>query len=62
VDGDGTPVLEPKENPLFTQHMKLTNALRGFIATLGLSPVDRAKVHGNQPNDEAEDKWAGVLQ
>jgi phage terminase small subunit len=62
VDGDGSPIMEPKENPLFTQHMKLTNALRGFIATLGLSPVDRAKVHGNQPNDEAEDKWAGVLQ
>jgi hypothetical protein len=45
---DGKPqeqtIVEAKENPLFTAELKHWTALRGYIAIMGLSPVDRAKV------------------
>ncbi len=44
VDSDGTPTLEPKENPLLSQEVKLWRELRAYIAICGLSAVDRAKV------------------
>jgi hypothetical protein len=41
---DGEPNMEPKDNPLFTMELKFWTGLRGYIAILGLSPADRAKV------------------
>ena len=41
---DGEPNMEPKENPLYTMELKFWTALRGYIAIMGLSPADRARV------------------
>jgi hypothetical protein len=57
---DGEPNLEPKENPLITQELKLWRALMSVLGTLGLTPADRAKMTV-QRVDESEDKWAGLL-
>jgi hypothetical protein len=44
TDGDGNVTAEPKENPLFTMELKFWTGLRGYIAILGLSPADRARM------------------
>lgn len=44
TDGDGNIAAEPKDNPLYTMELKFWTALRGYIAILGLSPADRARV------------------
>ncbi len=41
---DGDPNMEPKENHLFALELKFWTGLRGYIAILGLSPADRARV------------------
>jgi phage terminase small subunit len=52
--------VEAKENPLITQELKLWGRLMSILATLGLTPVDRAKMQA--PKDDAQDdKWAGIL-
>lgn len=58
---DGEPNMEPKENPLLTQEMRLWNSLRSWLATLGLTPADRAKMSAPKVDDDAKDKWAGIL-
>ena len=57
---DGEPNMEPKENPLITQEIKLWGRLMSILGTLGLTPADRAKMT-TPKSDEAEDKWAGIL-
>ena len=60
VDGDGNRTAEPKENPLITQELKLWGRLMSVLATLGLTPADRAKMQAPKGED-VEDKWAGIL-
>jgi hypothetical protein len=50
---DGEPNAEPKENPLLTLELKFWRELRAYIGLVGLSPVDRAKVHRHQPEKVA---------
>lgn len=50
TDGDGNVNAEPKDNPLFSMELKFWTGLRGYIAILGLSPADRAKVQ--RPGEE----------
>lgn len=57
---DGEPNMEPKENPLITQELKLWSKLMSVLATLGLTPADRAKMQTPKGEDVA-DKWAGIL-
>jgi hypothetical protein len=57
---DGEPNMEPKENPLITQELKLWGRLMSILGTLGLTPVDRMKMQAPKGEDVA-DKWAGVL-
>jgi hypothetical protein len=59
-DSDGNQNVEPKENPLITQEIKLWARLFSILATLGLTPADRAKMTAPRV-DDAEDKWAGIL-
>jgi hypothetical protein len=61
MDGDGTPTLEPKENPLITQELKLWGRLFSILATLGLTPADRGKMQAPKPSDAAADQWAELL-
>ena len=61
VDGDGNRTAEPKENPLITQEIKLWGRLMSILATLGLTPADRAKMTAPKVDDEAANKWAGIL-
>jgi phage terminase small subunit len=59
-DADGNQNVEPKENPLITQEIKLWARLMSILSTLGLTPADRAKMQA--PKQEAvADKWAGIL-
>ena len=58
---DGEPNMEPKENPLITQEVKLWGRLMSILGTLGLTPADRAKMHAPKVDEKAEDKWAGIL-
>jgi phage terminase small subunit len=62
MDDSGGGTVEAKENPLINQQLKLWRELRGFIAILGLSPADRARVHVKEPHGQAASKWAGVLK
>jgi hypothetical protein len=57
---DGEPNMEPKENPLITQELKLWGRLMSILGTLGLTPADRAKM-STPKADAVEDKWAGIL-
>jgi hypothetical protein len=57
---DGEPNMEPKENPLITQEIKLWGRLMSILGTLGLTPADRAKMSTPKAED-VEDKWAGIL-
>ena len=57
---DGEPNMEPKENPLITQELKLWGRLMSILATLGLTPADRAKMQAPKGED-VQDKWAGIL-
>lgn len=41
---DGEPNAEPAANPLYGMELKFWTALRGYIALLGLSPADRARM------------------
>jgi hypothetical protein len=59
-DGDGNQRVEPKENPLITQEIKLWGRLMSILGTLGLTPADRAKMTMPKGED-VEDKWAGIL-
>jgi phage terminase small subunit len=61
TDGDGNANLEPKENPLITQELKLWGRLFSILATLGLTPADRGKMQAPKVDEAAEDKWAGIL-
>jgi phage terminase small subunit len=61
VDGDGNPAMEPKPNPLITQELQLWGRLMSVLATLGLTPADRAKMQAPKADAAAEDKWAGLL-
>ncbi len=58
---DGEPNMEPKENPLITQEIKLWGRLLSILGTLGLTPADRAKMQAPRVDEKADDKWAGVL-
>jgi hypothetical protein len=58
---DGEPNLEPKENPLITQELKLWGRLMSILASLGLTPADRAKMAAPRVDGNADDKWAGIL-
>lgn len=60
-DGDGTPMLEPKANPLYGQQVQLWGRLMAVLATLGLTPADRGKVSVPQVSDDAADQWAALL-
>lgn len=40
----GEPNAEPTANPLYVMELKFWTALRGYIAILGLSPSDRARM------------------
>lgn len=62
MDDKGGGAVEPKENPLIGQQVKLWRELRGFLAILGLSPADRARVQVKETNGQASSKWAGVLK
>ena len=62
MDEQGGGTAEPKENPLVGQQIKLWRELRGFLAILGLSPADRARVQVKEPNGSVKSKWAGVLK
>jgi hypothetical protein len=57
---DGEPNMEPKENPLITQEIKLWGRLMSILGTLGLTPADRTKMQAPKGAD-VEDKWAGIL-
>ena len=57
---DGEPNMEPKENPLITQELKLWGRLMSVLASMGLTPADRAKM-ATPKVDDADDKWAGIL-
>lgn len=59
-DADGNQNVEPKENPLITQEIKLWGRLMSILGTLGLTPADRAKM-STPKADAVEDKWAGIL-
>ena len=58
---DGEPNMEPKENPLITQEVKLWGRLMSILGTLGLTPADRAKMQAPKVDDKPENKWAGIL-
>ena len=60
-DGDGNQNMEPKENPLITQELKLWGRLMSILASLGLTPADRAKMAAPRVDGTADDKWAGIL-
>jgi phage terminase small subunit len=60
-DSDGNQNVEPKENPLITQEIKLWARLFSMLSSLGLTPADRAKMTAPKVDDAAEDKWAGIL-
>ncbi len=62
MDDSGGGAVEPKENPLIGQQLKLWRELRGFLAILGLSPADRARVQVKEANGATTSKWAGVLK
>ena len=59
-DSDGNQNVEPKENPLITQEIKLWGRLMSILGTLGLTPADRAKMTAPKL-DDTQDKWAGIL-
>lgn len=59
-DADGNQNVEPKENPLITQEIKLWGRLMSILGTLGLTPSDRAKMQAPK-TEETADKWAGIL-
>ena len=59
-DADGNQNVEPKENPLITQEVKLWGRLMSILGTLGLTPADRAKMQAPKV-EETADKWAGIL-
>lgn len=40
---------------------KLWGRLMGILATLGLTPADRSKMQVPPRDDDAEDRWAGLL-
>ncbi len=61
MDDSGGGSVEAKENPLIGQQIKLWRELRGFLAILGLSPADRARVQVKESNGKTS-KWAGVLK
>lgn len=61
MDDSGGGAVEAKENPLVTQQLKLWQGLRGFLAILGLSPADRARVQVKEA-DGKPSKWAGILK
>lgn len=58
---DGSGVSEAKENPLISQQVKLWRELRGFLAILGLSPADRARVQVKETGGKNTSKWSGLL-
>ena len=60
-DSDGGTTLEPKQNPLVTQHLQLWARMFSMLAALGLTPADRAKMQAPKQDEAAEDKWAGLL-
>lgn len=60
-DGDGNERLEPKENPLLTLEIKLWGRLMTVLDTLGLTPSARTKMQAPKVNQDADDKWAGIL-
>lgn len=60
-DMDGGQTLEPKENPLISQELKLWARLFSVLGTLGLTPADRAKMRMPKVTDALQDKWAGLL-
>ena len=60
-DADGNQNVEPKENPLITQELKLWDSLMRKLETLGLTPASRGKMIAPKVDAAAEDKWAGIL-
>lgn len=60
-DGDGNERIEPKENPLITQELKLWTRLVSVLGILGLTPTDRAKVGMQKRDEKVDDKWADIL-
>lgn len=62
MDEKGGGATEAKENPLISQQIKLWRELRGFLAILGLSPADRARVQVKETSGKPTSKWAGLLK
>lgn len=62
MDEKGGGAAEAKENPLISQQIKLWRELRGFLAILGLSPADRARVQVKETDGTPTSKWAGLLK
>lgn len=60
-DGDGNERLEPKANPLYGQQLQLWARLMGVLATLGLTPADRGKMHVPDVIDVEADPWTALL-
>jgi hypothetical protein len=60
-DADGNERVEPKENPLVTQALKIVARLMACLATVGLTPSDRTKMQMPKVSEADEDKWAGIL-
>jgi hypothetical protein len=60
-DADGNQNVEPKENPLITQEIKLWDSLMRKLETLGLTPSARSKMTAPKVDDKTDDKWAGIL-
>jgi hypothetical protein len=61
MDEKGGGAAEAKESPLITQQIKLWRELRGYLAILGLSPADRARVQVKETHGKSGSKWAGIL-
>ena len=43
------------------REIKLWQRLSSSLASLGLTPADRSKMHGPKVDEAHEDKWAGIL-
>lgn len=60
----GQAALAPVDRPfsvLVEKELKLWGRLMSILATLGLTPADRAKVTAPKDDEQNPDKWAGLL-
>jgi phage terminase small subunit len=54
--------VEAKENPLYSQQIKIWRELRAYIALTGLSPVDRARMTPVGGAEEKPSKLADLMR